>query len=107
MIVAAAILTIPASRIGAHFGRAEPAVFAVDLCLLAGLYLLSLVSRRWWPIWATGFHSLAVLSHMSAGLVSGFVADVYFAAASCWAIPTLVSIVAGIWLDRRADLLPD
>jgi hypothetical protein len=107
MIVGAATLTIPASYIGGYFGRLEPAVLAVDVALLVGLYLLAIYSRRWWPIWASGFHCLAVLSHLSAAIVTGFVADVYFAASSCWAIPTLVSIVAGIWLDRRAELFPD
>lgn len=102
LIVAAALATIPASYVGSRFGKVELAVGAVDAALMVGLYLLAMRSRAWWPIWATAFQSIAVLSHLAAAMETGFLADVYFAASSFWAIPLLVSMVAGITLDQRA-----
>lgn len=104
LIIGASILTIPASRSGAHFGQLELWVFAVDCALLVGLYAVALTSRRWWPIWMTGFHLIAVLSHLSTTVAHGFVANIYFAAATFWALPMSISMVAGIALDQRADM---
>jgi hypothetical protein len=102
LIIAAAVLTIPAARVGTVWGEFEPAVFLVDAGLLTGLFVLVLRSRRWWPIWMTGFHLLAVTSHLAAWLSSGFVPEIYFAAASFSAVPVPVCMAIGVSLDRRA-----
>lgn len=103
LIILASLLTIPAARLGrAAWGSIEPGVFFVDTVLMLGLYLLVLRSRRWWPIWMSGFHLTAITSHLAAFLSEGFVPDIYFAAASFSAIPVPVCMVIGITLDRRA-----
>ncbi len=103
LIIGACFLTIPASLLGPRFGRFEPAVFSVDLGLLVGLYLLALGSLRCWPIWMAGFHLVAVFSHLGTLLAPRFVAKVYFAAETFWAIPVLIAMITGIALDRSAD----
>ncbi len=80
----------------------ELAVFLVDLALFAGLFGLMVRSRRWWPIWMTGFHSVAVATHLSALVASDFVPDIYFATASFWALPVVLSMTLGIVLDQRS-----
>ena len=101
LIILASLLTIPAALIGDRYGRFELDVFVVDVSLLAGLYVLALASRRWWPLWMTAFHLVAVASHLSATVASGFVADAYFAAASFWAVPMSIAMITGVTLDHR------
>ena len=102
LIIAAAIITIPAVRFGRTWGSTELAVFAVDSALLAGFYGLMLASRRFWPIWMTGFHLIAVVTHFSTLLAPDFTPAIYRALESVWAIPVLISLLLGVELDRRA-----
>jgi hypothetical protein len=103
LVLGAAVLTIPAARFGRHWVRTEDAIFAVDLALLAGLYILMLSSRRYWPIWMTGFHIVAVVTHLSTILEPSFTPRIYRALESFWAIPVLLSMLLGVELDRRAS----
>lgn len=102
LILAGAALTAPATLFGRAWGETELAIFAVDLLLLAGLYALMLASRRYWPIWMTGFHLVAVVTHLSTTLVPSFTPRMYKAMESFWAIPVLLSMLIGVELDRRA-----
>jgi hypothetical protein len=101
LIVAATLLTAPA-MFGRPWAKTELAILAVDLLLLAGLYALMLASRRYWPIWMTGFHLVAVVTHVSTMLVPSFTPKIYKAMESFWAIPVLLSLLIGVELDRRA-----
>jgi hypothetical protein len=65
-----------------------------------------LVSRRYWPIWMTGFHLVAVASHISTLIAPGFTPEIYRALAGVWAIPILLSLLLGVELDRRAERMP-
>lgn len=102
LIILASLLTIPAALFGGRYGRFEWDVFVIDASLLAGLYVLALNSRRWWPLWMTAFHLVAVASHLSTTVAAGFLADVYFAAASFWAVPMSIAMIVGVTLDHRA-----
>ena len=102
LILAASLLTIPADGFGRAWGHTELGVLAVDAALLAGLYSLMLVSRRYWPIWMTGFHLIAVVTHLSTFLAPGSTPQIYRALESVWAIPVLLTLLLGVELDRRA-----
>lgn len=95
-------LTIPAGRLGKAWGETELLVLGVDLILLIGLYALMLTSRRYWPIWMTGFHTVAVVTHLTTMITPSFTPQVYRAMGSFWAIPLLLSLLIGVELDRRA-----
>src|SRR3546814_14303325 len=41
-------------------------VFIIDTALLVGLYIVTINSHRYWPIWFTGLHLLTVLSPFQA-----------------------------------------
>ena len=101
LLIAASLLTIPAADMEA-WGNTELVVLAVDTALLVGLYSLMLFSRRYWPIWMTGFHLVAVVSHLSTLLAPDFTPEIYRALASVWAIPVTLSLLLGVELDRRA-----
>lgn len=102
LIIAGAVLTAPAMLVGRAWGETELAILAVDLLLLGGLYALMLSSRRYWPIWMTGFHLVAAVSHLSTMLAPDFTPRMYKAMETFWAIPVLLSLLIGVELDRRA-----
>lgn len=101
LILAASLLTIPATLLGRAWQRPELGILVVDAALLAGLYALTLASRRHFPIWMTGFHLVAVVTHVSAAIAPEFTPKVYRALAGAWAIPITISMVLGIFLDQR------
>lgn len=102
LLIAAPLLTIPILKIGRLWNYAELAVFIVDFSLLVSLYVLMLASRRYWLIWMTGFHLIAVVTHLSAMVTPVFTPQIYRAMESVWAIPMLLSMLLGINLDRKA-----
>jgi hypothetical protein len=102
LIIAASVLTIIAARMGGNWGDLELARMVVDLGLLLGLYVLMVISRRYWPIWMTGFHLIAVITHLSIMIAPGFTPQIYRALQSFWAIPVLLALLLGVELDRRA-----
>lgn len=102
LIISASLLTIPATRLGEHWTRSEHGILAVDVGLLVGLYVLSLRARTFFPLWMTGFHLVAVATHLSTMLAPDFTPRVYRAMASLWAVPMTVSMVIGVALDRRS-----
>lgn len=85
---------------------ADPHVpaLAVDLTLLAGLLWVALRSDRWFPLWFTGFHLVAVASHLASILAPGFAPKLYFLLQSMWSVPMLLTLVIGITLDRQAGI---
>jgi len=104
MILAASVLTIPATLMGNAWHRPEVAILAVDMLLLVMLYGLTLSSKRFFPIWMTGLHLIAVVTHLSALIAPDFTPRIYRALAGLWAIPMTLSMVFGILLDQRALL---
>src|SRR3546814_9480487 len=52
-------------------------VFIIDTALLVGLYIVTINSHRYWPIWFTGLHLLTVLSHFQALVAGIFGARLY------------------------------
>lgn len=101
LLVAASLLTIPATRLGQAWASTETLILGVDLALLAGLYALALGSRSHFPIWMTGFHLIAVTTHLSTLLAPDFTPRIYRALGTLWAIPMTLVMIWGIHLDRR------
>ena len=52
------------------WGHFHVEVFLIDLALFAGLYLLSLFTSRYWPLWMCAMQGLTVLGHALALLAS-------------------------------------
>lgn len=74
-------------------------VFIIDTALLVGLYIVTINSHRYWPIWFTGLHLLTVLSHLQALVAGIFGARLYFALESVWSLPKLLVLLIGVILD--------
>jgi hypothetical protein len=104
LLIGASVLSIPAAHIGHRWNQTEYAILVVDAVLLLGLIALMLKSDRFFPIWMAGFQLASVATHFSTIIVPGFTPGVYRGLESVWALPITLSMVLGIFLDRRVSL---
>lgn len=74
-------------------------LLCVDLGCFIALYMLSLRSSRYWPIWALGFQMVAIITHIATIIAPDIVPTAYQAIASFWSIPILGVMVMGTRLD--------
>lgn len=79
-------------------------VAVVDVILLAVLVVIALRSSRYWPLWAAGFHLLAVMTHWAHLLDPSVGSWTYQTAGIIWGY-LLVGALAfgtwGAWRERR------
>jgi asparagine N-glycosylation enzyme membrane subunit Stt3 len=82
------------------FRKLDVGLFLVDLAFFAALYLLSLFSTRFWPIWMSGLQGLTVLSHAAilAPTPSGFG---YAVLEQVWAWPMEILLIVATFRHRR------
>lgn len=106
LITSASLLSIPAALLSGGWARTEHALFTVDALLLVGLLTLAMKSDRYFPIWMAGFQLISVLTHLSTLMAPDFAPKIYRALGSLWAMPITVSMMWGIYLDRRNNLPP-
>jgi hypothetical protein len=102
MIVTASV----ASAVGEQFGTWDQPhipVMIIDLILLGGFYWLALKSKSYWPIWATGFHLLSVISHLAIWLSESVRQMLYFGFGAFWSLPVLLAMVIGVARDSVAQ----
>lgn len=103
LIIAAALLSIPASLLDRAWSHTQIPVLGVDILLLLGLAYFAVHSHRFWPIWVCGLHLGSVATHLATiAMALQLKPMLYFAMQSFWSLPLLLVMVAGIMLDRRA-----
>ncbi|MBL0022802.1 MAG: hypothetical protein IPP23_11385 [Sphingomonadales bacterium] len=102
LIIAATIATDIAQNTTNWSHTAWP-IAAIDAALLVGLYILALKSRAYWPLWATGFHLITVITHIATIIAPGFRFGVYFGFSGIWSLLTLLAMVIGVAADHRAS----
>jgi hypothetical protein len=83
-------------------------VLAIDVGLLVFLLWLAMRSSRFWPLFAAGFHLLAVVTHFARAVdprVSGWA---YQTAEILWSYMVIYAIGYGAWTaPRRAAPVAD
>ena len=91
------------AQIAAHmdeFDKVNIGLFLVDLVLFAALYLLSLFTTRFWPIWMSAMQGLEVITHLlplvEPGPGYGYAIMVQF-----WAYPMQALLIVATWRHRR------
>lgn len=72
-------------------------VALLDVALLGVLIALALKSSRYWPLWAAGFHLVAVMTHWAHQLDSTLGAWTYQTAGIIWGYLPLVALSFGTW----------
>lgn len=99
IFIAATLLSNIAARFNPNWASTSFGVLWVDTGCLLGLLVLTLRSDRYWPIWALGFQSVAVATHLATIVAPDIVPRAYQAMAAFWSIPILVAMVTGTTLD--------
>lgn len=88
------------------FVAAQLVVALLDAALLVVGIAIALRSTKFWPIWFSGFHMIAVASGTASQVFAGALPKMYTDAAGFWALPALGAAVLGIMRDRQAGLKP-
>lgn len=74
-------------------------MFTVDLAAWLALYLLSLFTGRYWPMWMCALQGVVAISHFS-GLMPDIVPWAYGNAIALWAYVLLAVLAIGTWRHR-------
>ena len=106
IFIGATGLTVVATLYEPTWASTSYAVFAVDGACLLALTILALHSTRFWPIWAVGFQTVAIATHLATIWVPDILPKAYQALLAFWSIPILWVMVAGTrkdWNYQRND----
>jgi hypothetical protein len=105
IMVAASLATV--AVMGTPFfdwrSRLGPLV-AVDVLALLALLVLTLKTTKFWPIWATSFHLIAVGTHGAVHILPISLRQTYALLQGFWAYPMMVCIIIGA-LSHRAKMV--
>lgn len=77
--------------------------FTADVALLVFLVYVAMKTTRYWPLFAAGFHLLAVMTHSARMLDPSMGAWAYATAAVIWADLVIVALALGTWNCWRAE----
>lgn len=104
IVGSATVLTMGFSLgMGNHFRSTESAVLIIDIITGAAFFWLALTSNRYWPLWATAFQSIAIMTHLAVLIDRSIVPQAYAAGQGFWAYPVLVALLLGSERCRRAE----
>ncbi len=106
MFVGSILTVIAATTFYPGWNTPEAGIFIVDLLVLAAFGNLALYSDRFWPIWVTSFHLIAVTIHVASLADSSVAALAYANAQEFWAYPMLAGIAIGTWNHRHRQASP-
>jgi hypothetical protein len=77
IFIVATILSAAAATMNPSWATTSYGLFAVDGGCLLALLILALNSNRYWPIWAMGFQTVAVATHMATLWLPDFLPKSY------------------------------
>lgn len=77
--------------------------FSADVALLVFLGVVAMRTTRYWPLFAAGFHLLAVVTHSARMLDPTMGAWAYATAAVIWAHLVIISLAVGTWNHWREE----
>lgn len=100
-LVACSLATI-ATQAAIGINRTFYLVNILDLTILGVALVIVARSDAFWPLWFTGFHLITVSSTLAYAIARDDIPGWYGNLAGFWAIPALLALVIGSWLDHRA-----
>ncbi len=86
--------------IASRYAGVEWAMFAVDFAAFVALYVLSMFSSRYWPMWMASVQGCVALSHLT-GLSGNIVPWAYANFVTLWAYLLLAMLAVATWRHRR------
>ena len=96
IMIAGSLSTLIVGRLlGTSWTGVEVGIFAIDVAALVALTGLALTSDRYWPIWAAGFHLLAVAIHSAMIMAPQITPWAFATGAAFWAYPMLLALATG------------
>ncbi len=99
IMLAAWAITMVVYRSG--FQQTEWGILLVDAGALSGFTWIALRSDRFWPLFAAGFHLLAVVTHVARLADPGVGAWAYLTAEIMWGYLLAAAIGYGAWTARE------
>ena len=105
MIVGSVVTLIISRLFGTAWTSVEIGIFATDIIAFFALIYLALKSDRFWPIWATAFHLLAVTVHTAMMVAPQISSWAFATGAVFWAYPMLLALAIGS--SENTPVLPD
>lgn len=97
-----AAATLASNLVNQHlYAAPEVGVLAVDLGLLAGLFVLALKSDRFWPMYAAAFQFVGTIVHVASFTEQGDFAWAYAVGLIFWSYAVMAALMAGTWLEGR------
>lgn len=102
IFIAATILTrLAASAERPSFASAEVGVFLVDAGMLSAFLLLAMLSKRFWPLWMTGFQVVQVAVHAAQIASPQMMPWVYAVGQAIWSYPMMAMLALGTWRHQE------
>lgn len=81
--------------------QVEWGILLIDIALLALLAWIALRSARYWPLFAAGFHLLAVVTHVARSVDPSVTGWAYITAEIIWGYLLAFTIGYGAWTAPR------
>jgi hypothetical protein len=103
MVFGSIFSALATSARSVRFRSMEVGVFTVDLIMLLLFGWLALTSKRFWPIWVTGFHLCAILTHITVLLMPESLPLAYYHLQGKFAYLMCGSILMGAYGQRALD----
>jgi hypothetical protein len=105
IILTASVLTIMVQQSSLFDWRTDRlTLIGLDVVVLFAFFILALRTRRFWPLWATAFHLIAVCSHIVIFLEPHGILQAYALLQGFWAYPIMLSIILGSRSARPAPM---
>ncbi|MGB5484099.1 hypothetical protein [Parasphingorhabdus sp.] len=96
IMIVGSLSTLAVGRLlGTSWTSVEVDIFIIDIAALLALIYLSIRSDRFWPIWATAFHVLAVTIHTAMVVAPQITPWAFATGAVFWAYPMLLALAIG------------
>lgn len=96
------ITTQLVALVGVHWTAPEYVAWANDAALTIAMGWVTVRSRKFWPIWATGSQLNATITHLASLPSFGLRSTSYFLSQTVWVIPLLLALVLGTARHARS-----
>ena len=104
VLIVASIVSVAADNlVSGTFARPEIGVAVVDIVLLAYLLFVMKASTKFWPIWAVGFHTISVATHITVLIAPQFLSTPYAIYSEWWALSVVLALLAGSFESGSAN----
>lgn len=100
-ILLGSILTFLAMRILSGAAAVNFGVLMIDVILLACFVGIALRTNRYWALWASGFHLVAVTTHAAMSVDAGAAPIAYAHSMGLWGYLVFIALAVGTRFEVR------